>query len=134
MIDTYMDGNERPTTCISGGETFVVSLALALGLSRLDNSNMHVESLFLDEGFGSLDSTTLDMASEAFERLRSDGCLIGVITHIESLQELGEVLKVSKIGNTGRSKLEGAGCTYEYSKPSKPKKAPKGKKVDLSGR
>lgn len=129
VIDTYMDGNERPTTCISGGETFVVSLALALGLSRLDNSNMHVESLFLDEGFGSLDSTTLDMASETFERLRSDGCLIGVISHIESLQELGEVLKVSKIGNTGRSKLEGPGCTYEYSKPAKPKKASRRKKV-----
>ncbi|NLF94108.1 MAG: AAA family ATPase [Oligosphaeraceae bacterium] len=113
VIDDYLDGQERDTKNISGGETFVVSLALALGLSGLDNTNLQVETLFLDEGFGSLDASALEQALQALGRLRDDGRLIGIISHVEAMKDLEPQIVVERLGNTGRSRIYGPGCTFQ---------------------
>lgn len=77
----------RPTTGLSGGERFLVSLALALGLSALRGQDARIESLFIDEGFGNLDAATLDAAVSALMALRSTGRQIGVISHVEGLAD-----------------------------------------------
>ncbi len=87
IIDTYQGDNVRPMNTLSGGETFLVSLALALGLSDMASGLNPVESLFVDEGFGTLDPQTLEMALSALENLQSTGKTIGVISHVELLKE-----------------------------------------------
>ena len=87
VVDHDMCDEERSANSLSGGESFLVSLALALGLSSLTGSNLNVESLFIDEGFGSLDSRSLDTVMEALERLQMQGRKIGVISHIGEMQE-----------------------------------------------
>jgi len=87
VIDTYQADVTRPTQTLSGGETFLVSLALALGLSNLAGRNTTIDSLFLDEGFGSLDAETLETALAAIDTLHASGKTIGVISHIEALKE-----------------------------------------------
>ena len=72
---------------LSGGETFLVSLALALGLSDLAGRNTQIESLFIDEGFGTLDEQTLDTAISSLENLQSQGKTIGIISHVPALKE-----------------------------------------------
>lgn len=86
IIDCYEANAIRPTRSLSGGESFLVSLALALGLSELAGRNTKIESLFIDEGFGSLDSDTLDVALSALETLRLRNRAIGVISHVEELK------------------------------------------------
>ncbi len=113
VIDDYLDGQERDTKNISGGETFVVSLALALGLSGLENTNLLVETLFLDEGFGSLDATSLEQALEALGKLRDDGRLIGIISHVEALKGMEPQIVIERQGNTGRSEIRGPGCSFK---------------------
>jgi exonuclease SbcC len=87
IVDTYQADIRRPVTTLSGGESFLVSLALALGLSELASKRIKIESLFLDEGFGTLDAETLDTALYALNQLQSEGRTIGVISHVESLKE-----------------------------------------------
>jgi exonuclease SbcC len=87
VIDTFQADVTRPTNTLSGGETFLVSLALALGLSELAGRNTTIDSLFLDEGFGSLDAETLETALAALDSLHASGKTIGIISHIEALKE-----------------------------------------------
>ncbi|MCD7931656.1 MAG: AAA family ATPase [Tannerellaceae bacterium] len=106
VIDRDMCDEVRTVHSLSGGESFLVSLALALGLSSLSSNRMKVESLFIDEGFGSLDSDTLRVALDALESLRTQGRKIGVISHVQEMTERIPVqVKVCRSGN-GRSYLE----------------------------
>ena len=110
VIDNYQAGEERTTKNLSGGESFIVSLALALGLSKMASKNVRVDSLFLDEGFGSLDEDTLETALETLASLRQDGKLIGVISHVPALKErIGTKITVEK-GAGGKSTIVGPGC------------------------
>ena len=94
---------------LSGGESFLVSLALALGLSSLSSNRMKVESLFIDEGFGSLDAETLGVAMDALERLQTQGRKMGVISHVSEMNEhIATQVRVEKTVN-GRSKIEVVG-------------------------
>ena len=85
--DTFQGNAHRLPRTLSGGESFVVSLALALGLSELANNGKSVESLFLDEGFGNLDAETLYTVISTLESLHTHGKTVGVISHIESVQK-----------------------------------------------
>ncbi len=87
MIDHHQALATRPTASLSGGETFLVSLALALGLSDLAGRNTRVDSLFIDEGFGTLDADLLDTALAALETLQTRHKTIGIISHVELLKE-----------------------------------------------
>ncbi|MGL5773005.1 MAG: SbcC/MukB-like Walker B domain-containing protein, partial [Bacteroidales bacterium] len=87
VIDTYMADEVRNVASLSGGETFIVSLALALGLSSLASNKLHIETLFIDEGFGSLDSETLQMAMSALSALQEMGRKVGVISHVPEMNE-----------------------------------------------
>jgi DNA repair protein SbcC/Rad50 len=106
VIDQDMGDEVRTVYSLSGGESFLVSLALALGLASLSSSRMKVESLFIDEGFGSLDAATLNIAMDALERLHNQGRKVGVISHVQEMTERISVqIKVSK-QQSGRSKVE----------------------------
>lgn len=106
VIDQDMGDEVRTVYSLSGGESFLVSLALALGLASLSSSRMKVESLFIDEGFGSLDPATLNIAMDALERLHNQGRKVGVISHVQEMTERIPVqIKVSK-QQSGRSKVE----------------------------
>lgn len=106
VIDRDMCDEVRTVHSLSGGESFLVSLALALGLSSLSSNRMRVESLFIDEGFGSLDAGTLRVAMDALESLRTQGRKIGVISHVQEMTERIPVrICVNRAGN-GRSFLE----------------------------
>ena len=113
VIDTWQAGEIRSTRNLSGGESFLVSLALALGLSRMASKNVRVDSLFLDEGFGTLDEETLDSALDALAGLREENKLIGIISHVGALKERIP-LQIEVIpGSGGRSSITGAGVTRE---------------------
>jgi DNA repair protein SbcC/Rad50 len=110
VIDNYQAGEIRSTKNLSGGESFIVSLALALGLSRMASRNVRVDSLFLDEGFGTLDDDALETALETLAGLRQDGKLIGVISHVPALKER-IATRIRVIPQTGgRSIISGPGC------------------------
>ncbi len=87
IVDHYQAEATRPMRSLSGGESFLVSLALALGLSELASGGTSIESLFIDEGFGSLDADTLEMAMSALESLHAGGKTIGIISHVPAMQE-----------------------------------------------
>ena len=109
VIDNYQAGEIRSTKNLSGGESFIISLALALGLSKIVSSKVNVDSLFLDEGFGTLDSEALEIALETLSNLKQTGKLIGIISHMEALKErIPTQIKVESISG-GRSVLSGAG-------------------------
>ena len=109
IVDTYQADFERSSTTLSGGESFLVSLALALGLSDLAGRNARIETLFIDEGFGTLDQNTLDVALTTLENLQADGKTIGIISHVKELQErIGTQIRVKK-GGSGFSTLEVVG-------------------------
>lgn len=106
VVDQDMGDEIRTVYSLSGGESFLVSLALALGLASLSSSKMKVESLFIDEGFGSLDPNTLNIAMDALERLHNQGRKVGVISHVQEMTERIPVqIKVSK-KSSGRSLVE----------------------------
>lgn len=106
VIDRESGDEPRGTASLSGGETFLVSLALALGLSSLSSSRTPVESLFIDEGFSSLDAETLEAALAALEALRATGRQIGVISHVPALVErIGAQVRVVPLGG-GRSRVD----------------------------
>ena len=105
IVDREMGGEVRSVHSLSGGERFLVSLALALGLSQLDGRTSFVDILMIDEGFGALDVRSLDIVMEALESLQSQGRRVGVISHIEALAERIPVqVLVEKQGN-GRSRV-----------------------------
>ena len=87
VVDCDMCDEIRTVYSLSGGESFLISLALALGLSSLSSNNLNVESLFIDEGFGSLDAESLRTAMEALEQLQMQGRKIGVISHVQEMSE-----------------------------------------------
>ncbi len=106
IIDKDMGDEIRSVHTLSGGESFLVSLALALGLASLSSNKMQVESLFIDEGFGSLDTITLSIAMDALERLHNQGRKVGVITHVQEMTErILTQVRVHKL-SSGRSKVE----------------------------
>ncbi|MBB1488720.1 AAA family ATPase [Oceanospirillum sediminis] len=107
VLDTWQADSVRDTRTLSGGESFLVSLALALGLSDLVSHKTGIDSLFLDEGFGTLDSETLEVALDALDHLNSSGKMVGVISHIEAMKERIPVqIKVTKMNGLGISQLE----------------------------
>lgn len=107
VIDTWQADTQRDTRTLSGGESFLVSLALALALSELVSQKTRIDSLFLDEGFGTLDSETLEMALNALDNLNADGKTIGIISHVEALKERIPVqIKVHKSAGMGYSALD----------------------------
>ena len=87
IVDLYQANVDRPMESLSGGESFLASLALALGLSELASRHHPIDSLFIDEGFGTLDTETLEVALSALENLRSRGKTIGLISHVDLLKE-----------------------------------------------
>ncbi|MFV0562905.1 AAA family ATPase [Malaciobacter mytili] len=87
IIDGFQGDVVRPVSTLSGGESFIVSLSLALGLSSLASQKISIDSLFLDEGFGTLDSDSLELALNALNQLQSSGKMVGVISHVEALKE-----------------------------------------------
>lgn len=110
VIDNYQAGEIRSTKNLSGGEGFIISLALALGLSQMASHNIRVDSLFLDEGFGTLDETSLDIALDTLTSIQQEGKLIGVISHVAALKErIHTQIRVTPLSG-GFSKLSGAGC------------------------
>ena len=103
VVDRDMGDERRATRSLSGGERFLVSLALALALSGLEGRQSFVDTLFIDEGFGSLDAETLDLAVDALETLQGRGRKVGVITHVAGMMErIAVQIRVEKRGS-GRS-------------------------------
>ena len=106
ISDAWQADTVRPMESLSGGETFLVSLALALGLSELAGRRTRIGTLFIDEGFGTLDSTALDIALSALEGLRAGHSSIGIISHVEALKaRLTTQVEVVR-GAGGWSRLE----------------------------
>ena len=111
VIDREMGDEVRPVGSLSGGESFLVSLALALGLASLSSDRTQVESLFIDEGFGSLDPDTLDVALAGLDTLQSLGRKVGIISHVPALVErIGAQVRVESRGG-GRSVVRVVGST-----------------------
>lgn len=111
VIDTFQGGVERSADNLSGGESFLVSLSLALGLSEMASRNVRVESLFLDEGFGSLDPDTLEDAMNALAALQSEGKMIGIISHVGEIRErIPTQIDVTPVSG-GRSEISGPGVS-----------------------
>ena len=106
VVDTWQANASRDTKTLSGGESFLVSLSLALALSDLVSHKTSIDSLFLDEGFGTLDSETLESALDALDNLHSSGKTIGIISHISALKERIPVqIKLTKQSGLGVSRL-----------------------------
>lgn len=105
--DMYFGGSVRPVNMVSGGESFVVSLALALGLSTIGGNGFATDMLFIDEGFGTLDSTTLDVVMNTLERLRESGNRkVGIISHVETLCERIPVkILVERTGSAAKIRM-----------------------------
>lgn len=106
VLDTWQGDEQRDTRTLSGGESFLVSLSLALALSDLVSHKTSIDSLFLDEGFGTLDAQTLDIALDALDNLNASGKMIGVISHIEAMKErIPTQIKVMRQSGIGTSEL-----------------------------
>ncbi|MCD4653161.1 chromosome segregation protein SMC, partial [bacterium] len=113
VIDNYQAGEIRSTKNLSGGESFIVSLSLALGLSGMASGKTRVDSLFLDEGFGTLDEDALETALETLAGLHQDGKLIGIISHVSALKErISTQITVQPISG-GKSTISGPGCALK---------------------
>ena len=109
----YPDSKEdRPITNMSGGEKFIISLSLALGIAELASMNVSVDSLFLDEGFGTLSGEPLIEAVNALKTLQSSGKMLGIITHVEGvIREFDQKIEAVKKSG-GVSELKGSGITH----------------------
>jgi exonuclease SbcC len=100
VVDTEMGDEVRSVHSLSGGETFLVSLALALGLASMASSSLRIESLFIDEGFGSLDPESLQLAMDALDNLQAQGRKVAVISHVQDMHERIPVqIQVHRQGN-----------------------------------
>ncbi len=109
VIDKYSAAIRRPVSNLSGGESFIISFSLALGLSDLLNKKVSIETLFLDEGFGTLDEETLTQALEAIDNLTKSGKVIGLISHVTLLHDrIRSQIKVQENGDA-TSSLSGPG-------------------------
>ena len=107
VLDTWQGDTARDIKTLSGGESFLISLALALALSDLVSNKTSIDSLFLDEGFGTLDNNTLEVALDALDNLNASGKMIGVISHVDALKErIGVQIKVKKLSGLGVSSLD----------------------------
>lgn len=97
VVDQEMGDESRSVHSLSGGESFLVSLALALGLASLSSHRVRVESLFIDEGFGSLDADSLNIAMEALDNLQALGRKVGVISHVQEMTErIGTQIQIKR--------------------------------------
>ena len=110
VADVWNGGEERSVKTLSGGETFMASLALALSLSSQvqalsSSSHARLDSLFLDEGFGSLDRSAVDLVIDGLERLGSDGRMVGVITHVREITDVFPRIEVEKLAAGSRLSL-----------------------------
>ncbi|MFZ1246605.1 MAG: SbcC/MukB-like Walker B domain-containing protein, partial [Azonexus sp.] len=106
IVDGWQGEVARDTRTLSGGESFLVSLALALALSDLVSHKTSIDSLFLDEGFGTLDGDTLEVALNALDSLNASGKMIGVISHVDGMKErISAQIRVEKGGGVGYSRL-----------------------------
>ena len=110
VVDHDRADDVRDTTSLSGGETFIVSLGLALGLSSLSSSNNSCENLFIDEGFGTLDPDTLAIVIDSLAMLQSNqGKKVGVISHTDAMtsnEHITTQIRIVKNGNSGSSHIE----------------------------
>ncbi|MDT0651615.1 SbcC/MukB-like Walker B domain-containing protein, partial [Autumnicola edwardsiae] len=106
-IDEHMGGQRRSVKTLSGGETFILSLSMALALSDLASKNVEINSLFIDEGFGTLDPETLDQTLDTLEKLQAESSkTIGIISHVDSLKErIATQIRLTRNGQ-GYSSLE----------------------------
>ncbi|OAV08279.1 Exonuclease SbcC [Moraxella catarrhalis] len=109
VTDLHQGDTVRSSKNLSGGESFIISLALALGLSQINSKNVQIESLFLDEGFGTLDETALDLALNTLFELQQSGKSIGIISHVASLKERIDTQIIVEKHAGGYSTLHGAG-------------------------
>lgn len=99
VMDKEMGGELRSASSLSGGETFIVSLALALGLAALNDENLNIDMLFIDEGFGTLDGESLEMAVQTLGNMQKFGRKVGIISHVDSLKErIPAQIQVTKRG------------------------------------
>ena len=106
IVDQDLGQMQRSVKTLSGGESFLISLALALGLSDLASQEVEIKSLFIDEGFGTLDPETLDLTLDTLERLQAEGNkTIGVISHVEALKERIATQIIVKPNGQGHSTL-----------------------------
>ena len=113
VVDAFT-GRARPPQSLSGGETFLASLALALGLAHVVTERaggIQLDTLFVDEGFGSLDAETLEIAMATINTLREGGRLVGLISHVESMTEEIPAHLVVERGSRGPSRVIQAGVT-----------------------
>ena len=111
VIDRYQADAVRSSRNLSGGESFIVSLALALGLAQMASRNVRVDSVFLDEGFGTLDEEALGTALDMLASLRQKGKMIGIISHVQAVRDRVSLqIQVSPLGN-GKSALSGPGVS-----------------------
>ncbi|MCF0253894.1 MAG: chromosome segregation protein SMC, partial [Duodenibacillus sp.] len=112
VVDREQAGAERTCKNLSGGESFLVSLALALGLASLASKNVKIDTLFLDEGFGTLDQETLDQALRTLAQLASEGDkLVGVISHVEKVKEAIPAAITVEVLAGGASRVTGPGVS-----------------------
>jgi exonuclease SbcC len=105
VIDHYQGSIVRPVSTLSGGETFLVSMALALALGQFRSVRMPIETLLLDEGFGTLDRDTQDVAMDALGRLQDSGIQVGIISHVEGLRERIPAQVLVEVQGDGRSSI-----------------------------
>lgn len=117
VVDQDMADERRSIHSLSGGESFLVSLALALGLASLTSNRLKIESLFIDEGFGSLDPNTLDLAMNALMQLESQGRKVGIISHVTAMTDAIPVQIKVKKGPNGASTIEVPTTTQVVQKP-----------------
>jgi len=107
VVDRYQGNSTRSVKTLSGGETFLISLALALALSDLASRNVRLDCLFIDEGFGTLDQETLETAVQTLERLQYESSkMVGIISHVESLKERIHAKLMLRKDHAGFSKVE----------------------------
>ena len=85
ILDKFREGELRKVSTLSGGETFMVSLAMALGLAEMTRGQAEIDSLFIDEGFGTLDADSLDDVVDMLKQIQTRGLMVGIISHIKTL-------------------------------------------------
>ncbi|HNV70735.1 MAG TPA: SbcC/MukB-like Walker B domain-containing protein, partial [Candidatus Ozemobacteraceae bacterium] len=110
IIDTWLGDTRASVKNLSGGEKFLASLALALGLAQVVGQKHRMETLFIDEGFGALDADTLETAVNALCSLQQQGKLIGIISHVDRVKERLPVRLELEPAGIGFSTLTGPGC------------------------
>lgn len=109
IIDHDMDGETRSVASLSGGESFLTALALSLAIANMASGSMKIESLFIDEGFGTLDASSLHMVMNALDQLQNQGRKVVLISHIQEMHERIPVQIQVKALGAGASTIEVVG-------------------------